>query len=253
MQQDIFANAASKILPKLLAAAPKNDRPREAIALLQTWDRQMHRNAAEPLILQAWIWALGQTILADELGPNYREFLDGGTFTIESLIANDSSWCNDIGTAEMEDCSAQIVLALDVALDHLSERFGNDMTTWRWGEAHVARFTHPVIGRIPVLRQLFTYSVEADGGNDTLNRASPRLGGSPENLFEDVLGAGFRAAYDLGALDQSRFMIATGQSGNPLSGLYGNLALRWRDGQTVSLAPASWAVAEQLNLLPSKK
>ncbi len=253
LQQDIFANAASKILPKLLTAAPKNDRSREAIALLQTWDRQMHRNAPEPLILQAWVWALGQAILADELGPNYREFLDGGTFTIERLIANDSSWCNDIGTAEMEDCSAQIVLALDVALDYLGERFGNDMTTWRWGEAHVARFTHPVIGRIPVLRQLFTYSVEADGGNDTVNRASPRLGGSPENLFEDVFGAGFRAAYDLGALDRSRFMIATGQSGNPLSGLYGNLAVRWRDGQTVSLAPASWAVAEQLNLLPSEK
>src|SRR3546814_7784403 len=32
-------------------------------------------------------------------------------------------------------------------------------------------------------------------------------------------------------------MIATGQSGNPLSHLYGNLTLRWRDGQTVSLAP----------------
>lgn len=253
LQQDILANAADSILPVLLASAPKDDRSRKAIALLQTWDRQMHRNAPEPLILQAWIWALGRAILADELGPNYREFLGGGTFAIERLIASDSSWCDDIGTTESENCSMQIGLSLNLALDHLSERFGEDMIAWRWGEAHVANFTHPVIGRIPVLRELFAYSVEADGGDDTVNRASARLGGSPENLFEDVLGAGFRATYDLGALDQSRFMLATGQSGNPLSRLYGNFALRWRDGQTVSLAPASWAVAEQLNLLPSQK
>jgi penicillin amidase len=95
--------------------------------------------------------------------------------------------------------------------------------------------------------------VEADGGNDTVNRASARLGGSPETLFEDVHGAGFRAVYDLADLNRSRFVIATGQSGNPLSRLYGNFALRWRDGQTVSLAPESWALAEQLSLLPSEE
>src|SRR3546814_17931480 len=63
------------------------------------------------------------------------------------------------------------------------------------------------------------------------------MAGGPDTLFEDVHGAGFRAVYDLENLDRSRFMIATGQSGNPLSHLYGNLTLRWRDGQTVSLAP----------------
>src|SRR3546814_3081445 len=94
---------------------------------------------------------------------------------------------------------------------------------------------------------LFTYSIEADGGNDTVNRATARLGGNPDTLFEDVHGAGFRAVYDLENLDRSRFMIATGQSGNPLSHLYGNLTLRWRDGQTVSLAPETWALAEQLS------
>jgi acyl-homoserine lactone acylase PvdQ len=48
-------------------------------------------------------------------------------------------------------------------------------------------------------------------------------------------------------------MIATGQSGNPLSELYGNLAPRWRDGLTVSLAPETWALARQLTLLPTQK
>ncbi|GAB4364140.1 MAG: penicillin acylase family protein [Kiloniellaceae bacterium] len=253
LQQDILATAVERILPRLLANTPSEERAREAVSRLRGWDRQMHRNAPEPLILQAWIWALGQTILADELGPNYLEFLDGGIYTVERLIGNGSKWCDDTTTEAAEDCAAQIAQALDVALDHLSERFGSDMSAWRWGEAHVARFSHPMLGRLPVLRDLFTYSVEADGGNDTVNRASPRLGGNPETLFENVHGAGFRAVYDLEELDRSRFMIATGQSGNPLSALYGNMALRWRDGQSVSLAPGSWTLAEQLSLLPSQK
>jgi len=253
LQQDIVANAADRILPKLLAISPTEARAREAVARLRTWDRQMHRNAPEPLILQAWVWALGQAILSDELGPDYLEYLDGGIYTVERLISNDSSWCDDTTTTETEDCDAQIGRALGMALEHLTERFGSDISAWRWGEAHVARFAHPVFSRIPVLRDIFTYSVETDGGNDTVNRASARLGGSPDTLFEDVHGAGFRAIYDLADLSRSRFIIATGQSGNPLSNLYGNLARRWRDGQTVSLAPESWALAEQLSLLPSEQ
>ncbi|MGF1592899.1 MAG: penicillin acylase family protein [Kiloniellaceae bacterium] len=253
LQQDIVANSANRILPRLLAAAPAQGRAREAVARLRGWDRRMHRNAPESLILQAWVWALGQAILADELGSGYLEYLDGGIYTVERLIAEESIWCDDVTTPEIETCDDQIAKALELALDHLTERFGRDMSGWRWGDAHRARFAHPLFSRIPVLRDLVTYGIETDGGNDTVNRASARLGGSSETRFENVHGAGFRAVYDLQDLDRSRFMIATGQAGNPLSRLYGSLVTRWRDGQSVSLAPESWAVAEQLSLLPAQQ
>ncbi len=253
LQRDIVANSAGRLLPLLLAASPQSERARRAMALLAAWDRQMHRNAPEPLILQAWIWALGETLLADELGERYLEYLGSSSFTLERLLTGNSAWCDNVTTPERENCDGQRAAALELALDHLSGRFGKDMTTWRWGEAHVARFTHPVLSRIPLVGGLFDYSVAADGGDETINRATARLGGNAETRFEDVHGAGFRAVYDLGDLEASRFMIATGQSGNPLSRLYGNMALRWRDGMTVSLAPDSWALAEQLNLLPPQK
>src|SRR3546814_1343989 len=90
-----------------------------------------------------------------------------------------------------------------MALDHLGKRFGSDMSAWRWGEAHVARFDHGLLSRLPMLSGLFSYSVEADGGNDTVNRAAARMAGGPDTLFEDVHGAGFRAVYDLENLDRS--------------------------------------------------
>src|SRR3546814_2533278 len=87
----------------------------------------MHRNAPKPLILQAWVWALGRTLLADELGPNYLEFLDGGIYTIERLITNGSGWCDEVTTTEAESCEMQIARAPAMALDHLSGRFGRDI------------------------------------------------------------------------------------------------------------------------------
>src|SRR3546814_13906360 len=84
-------------------------------------------------------------------------------------------------------------------------------TTLFRSEAHVARFDHGLLSRLPMLSGLFSYSVEADGGNDTVNRAAARMAGGPDTLFEDVHGAGFRAVYDVENLDRSRFMISTGQ------------------------------------------
>ncbi len=250
LQQDIVANGAKRILPRLLSVPAGDERSAAAVSMLRAWDYRMHRNAPEPLILQAWVWALGRKLLADELGGEYRQFLNGGIYTVERLISEESPWCDDITTEIAETCDNQIEAALDLALDSLSARFGSDMAQWRWGEAHSARFPHPVLSRIPVVSTIFAQNVETDGSDDTINRASARLGGAEDSLFENVHGAGYRAVYDLADLDNSRFMIATGQSGNPLSDLYGSLSYRWRDGLNVSLAPETWAVAEQLKLIP---
>ena len=57
----------------------------------------------------------------------------------------------------------------------------------------------------------------------------------PAHPFEHIHGAGFRAVYDLEDLRRSRFIIATGQSGNPASSHYGDLMTAWRDGRYLRL------------------
>src|SRR3546814_11703084 len=98
LQQDIVASAAERILSTLLATTPVEVRAREAVSRLRAWDRQMHRNAPEPLILQAWVWALGRTLLADELGPNYLEFLDGGTYPTARTTTTASGCADNVNT-----------------------------------------------------------------------------------------------------------------------------------------------------------
>jgi penicillin amidase len=51
-----------------------------------------------------------------------------------------------------------------------------------------------------------------------------------------VHGPGYRGIFDLADLDASRFVIATGESGNPFSPHFGNLSERWRDGKAITLS-----------------
>ena len=150
-------------------------------------------------------------------------------------MSDGAAWCDDTGTAAVETCAERIASALEVALGELEARFGEDMEDWRWGRAHVARFSSPILGQVPVIGEWLEVALETDGGEETVNRGGLSLRGPADRLFEHRLGATYRAIYDLADLDQSRFMIAGGQSGNPFSPYYGNLAEAWRDGLYVKL------------------
>ena len=56
--------------------------------------------------------------------------------------------------------------------------------------------------------------------------------------------ATLRFAVDVGEWDRSRFVLAGGQSGNPLSPHYSDQFERWRRGESVPLPFSESAVAE---------
>jgi len=252
IQQDIVSLGAARLLPLLLdpVPTPSDDRAAFALKLLREWDLRMSRERPEPLIFTAWMAALTDALLADELGHSGGGFRRTEADLLADILTKGQAWCDDVATPEPEDCASQAAAALTTALEGLEQRFGSHMGGWRWGKAHVAGFPHPVLRHVPILGNWLGFAVEADGGFYTVNRGGARLGGPLETQFEDVHGPGFRAVYDLADLDNSRFMIATGQSGNPLSALYGSLARRWRDGHYLKLVGDGKAAKHRLTLNP---
>ncbi|HLI10010.1 MAG TPA: penicillin acylase family protein [Alphaproteobacteria bacterium] len=85
-----------------------------------------------------------------------------------------------------------------------------------------------ILDRVPLIGRFLDLHLPADGGDFTVNRGAFDIGNEAQP-FADVHGAGFRAIYDLADLRHSRFKIAAGQSGNPLSPHFTDLARRWRD------------------------
>jgi penicillin amidase len=147
-------------------------------------------------------------------------------------------WCGG-------DCAELLRAALAASLSDLVTRFGPDPTTWRWGEAHQAVFANPLLARIPMIGGLTTFRIASPGGDTTIDRGVPARGS-----FDSVHGPGFRAVYDLADLDRSLFVVAPGQSGNPLSSHAADFLQRWRDGETITLGPKAATITASIRLLP---
>jgi penicillin amidase len=222
-----------------------------ALARLRAWDGRVDRDRPEPLIWEWWLRETMRALFADELGPLFPAYWTPNARVVRHVLTAAPQWCDDTTTpATVETCPRTLAAALKAALAAITARQGADPARWRWGAGHTAPFAHKVLGQVPGLGRLLALDMETDGDAHTVNVGSFRLSNAA-SPFADIHGAGFRAVYDLGDLDRSRFIVAPGQSGNPLSPHWADLAGRWRAGDGLTLAaPATSAAAATLTLAP---
>ena len=234
LQLDSVSLMVRRLLPLMLDRLPEPERYPEVIARLRNWNGTMQRDRPEPLIFAAWLREFVRALAADELGASFDEYWDYRPRFVESALTGQTQWCDDIGTKALEDCASRLDSALDAAVATLSRTLGGNPETWRWGNVHQARFEHPFWRGIPLLGPLAGASIEVDGGSDTINRGASRLA-DPDHPFAAVHGASFRGVYDLSDLGNSRLVLSTGQSGNPLSRHYRDMTPLWRTGAGIRL------------------
>ncbi|MGH6944759.1 MAG: penicillin acylase family protein [Geminicoccaceae bacterium] len=234
IQADQLSLLADDLLPLMLEAKPATAEAAEAMGRLRAWDRVMRKEAAEPLIFAAWYRELSRLIYEDELGDLFRDFWNIRPRLMEHVLHDRPVWCDDIRTAALESCGELMTRALDLALADLRARFDRDPLAVPWGEAHPARMAHPILGHRPLLARLFDIEVPSGGDSTTID-VGHYLIRDAERPFASTHAPTYRAIYDLGDLDRSRFVAATGQSGNPLSAHYRDLTTLWARGETVPM------------------
>ncbi len=250
-QLDSVSQAARNLLPLVGAdlwftgeSAPEGTiehQRQQALALLAEWNGEMNEHMPEPLIYAAWMRALQDRLIRDELGPLADDFTQVQPLFIERVFRDTDGaavWCDILQSAPAETCTDIARLALDDALVWIGDTYGTTLQSLRWGDAHVAMHDHPVLGQTPILSWVVNIRQSTSGDSDTLMRGVTR--GSGDDPFENVQGAGYRGVYDFADPDSSVFIIATGQSGHPLSRFYDDLGALWRRGEFIpmSLDPA---------------
>jgi len=246
-QLDTVSPAARTLLPLIGAdlwftgeAAPAGTpehRRQRALSMLAEWNGEMSEHLPEPLIASAWLRALQDKLIRDELGPLADEYTHLNPVFIERVYRNTggaAAWCDIIQSSPVETCTDIARMALDEALLRLSEQWGSTVESWRWGDAHQATHDHTVLGEVPLLRHVVNIRQSTSGDDFTLLRG--RTKGTGPNPFLNVHGAGYRGVYDFADPDSSVFIISTGQSGHPLSRFYDNLGVLWRRGEYIPMS-----------------
>jgi penicillin G amidase len=246
-QLDTVSPTARAILPLIGAdlwftgeAAPDGTPERlrqRALSLLAEWNGEMNEHLPEPLIYQAWVRALNDRLIRDELGPLADTITHPDPVFIDRVFRDINGagvWCDVIQSAAVETCPDLARIALDEALIHLTATYGPNPESWRWGQAHEATHDHPVMGEVPFLKWFVNIRQSTSGDDHTLMRG--RTKGTGPNPYLNVHGAGYRGVYDFADPDSSVFVISTGQSGHPLSRHYDDLGERWRRGDYVPMS-----------------
>ena len=235
IQADNLSPDAAEILPVLLKVPPRNARAAKVHDMMGRWNRFMLAERPEPLIYTAWLFELQRELLADEVGDDlYADMAAPNVPLMLRILRDRPQWCDDRTTTVIESCEDIISRSLEAALNGIAHQQGDDIETWRWGRAHDAAHKHPLFDGVPLLRDLASVRYPADGGAQTLNRATPVFRGP--RPFEAVHGATYRGIYDFSDLDNSRFAIPLGESGNMFSHWSHNFLTGWRSFSYVTIA-----------------
>ena len=245
-QLDTVSVAARGLLPLIAKdlwftgeAAPTGSaaaQRKQALDLLANWNGEMSEHLPEPLIYAAWVRQLQLRLIQDDLGPFAETFTHPDPIFIERVfrdIDGASAWCDIRQSTVTETCVDTSRIALDEALIWIGDTYGTALESMRWGDAHVARHNHPVLGEVPILKWIVNIAQSTSGGDHTLQRGKTiGTGAAP---FENIHGAGYRGVYDFADPDSSVFILSTGQSGHPLSRHYDDLGALWRRGEYIPM------------------
>jgi penicillin amidase len=235
IQKDKVSLAAQELLPLLRGVQPKSEREKHALALLAQWDGSMDAARPEALIFNAWMRTASKLIFEDVLGKDlmqdYWELRNMQAPLVAALKGNGGEegrtpWCSGVARGQPHSCAPLLSQALAQSLDQLEQSYGRALDHWQWGQAHMARSEHRPFGKVALLSPWFDIRVPSDGDSFTVNVGRYNLRDQADP-FASRHAPSLRALYDLGKLENSRFMYSSGQSGNIFSPYYRNLAQRW--------------------------
>ncbi len=197
----------------------------EASKDLRNWDGRMEADQHEPLFMTAFHRNLLKAVFEDELGATFDAAHHATGASLLRVLDGKASrnWCNYAITDAEETCE-EILRGV-----YTGTRQQIDGQR-KWGDEHIVFNEHRPFSSVWPLSKLFTIERPFSGGNFALLRGKSDFK-DEEHPFRAVHGAGYRAVYDFADLDKSIFIQTTGQSGNPFSKHYDDMAGLWAIGK----------------------
>jgi penicillin amidase len=243
LQTDALSIPARRLAPILARLAGAEGDAAAALMLLRDWDFQLARDSAPAALHELWWTKHLKPALLDRIAPDkvVRALLVPGDH--ETLLA-----LLEAPDERLPDRDAVLLRTLAAAMADLRQRQGADPAAWQWGRLHHGYFEHK-LGRVAA--DLPDVGPLAKGGSpSTVMNATYRA-----TDFRVTAGASFRMVLDVGAWDNSRAINAPGQSGDPRSSHYGDLAPLWAAGEYVPLlysrAAVDQAASQRIRLAPA--
>ena len=188
-------------------------------AMLADWDFQLGADSSAAALFEIW-WA-------KHVKPALLSRVTNDPAVRALLLPGDNGHLLAMLEA-MEAPGPLLTETLTAAIGTCRSLLGEDPAGWRWGDLHHGYFAHPLSRVSPSGRDVGKLPIGGSGStpmNTTYRGTDFRL----------TTGASFRMVVDVGDWDESKVINTPGQSGDPGSAHYDDMAPLWASGQYVPM------------------
>ncbi|MEX0686190.1 MAG: penicillin acylase family protein [Balneolales bacterium] len=221
LQNDVLSIPASSVVPLLMGFEYDDPQVQEAATRLLKWDYMMEQSSVEAGIYMEWERQFRQRVSELYVPEEAEQWIGWLQMkpTVDRLLSPDGKF----GDNPTEERNMLLVESLEEAVMNLSDRFGDDMEQWRYGQPdykHV-HLRHPMSDAVndelkeklevgPAPRHGYSFTVNNTGYDDNQTH-----------------GGTFRMLVDTEDFDRTLASTSPGQSGNPDSPFYKNVFDEW--------------------------
>jgi penicillin G amidase len=207
LQKDVYSSFSSHLARKIVTAydhaKPAKPDLREAVALLRSWNGQMEKETAAPLLVTLTYEQLKKRVV--------QAAWSGSTDVYQSFMAPAAiqNVVDSNGRLFIGDTNQALLDALAAGIEEGRRTQGSNLARWDYGRYNLLTIKHPVGSRLPLIGTYFNIGpVEMSGSSTTIKQTSLELGPST------------RFIADLANWDGSLNSLDIGQSGQILSRHY---------------------------------
>ncbi|QYF94583.1 penicillin acylase family protein [Massilia sp. PAMC28688] len=240
LQNDVLSLHARRLQALLRPLTSAERGTQAALRLLGAWNGEQHATSAAAALYEVW-WSrhLGRAFREAVLTPSAARAVAHPHAAVLLDALEQPALRFGRGAARKRD--RVLLTSLGEAWAEMESLQGPDPRTWQWGRLHFSLFTHP-------LAPLVSHAARAH-----LNVGPLPRGGGPFTVnvstyhpasFWQTHGASFRMVLDVGNWDNSRAINTPGQSGDPASPHYRDLAASWAEGKYFPLLYSADAVKQ---------
>ena len=233
LQNDVVSLPALAF-QKLLHTTPLGDDP--YLSGFLRWDGTLTRESADAALFEVWFRAIGKALAKEISSKNSKTYEDLQPNTVLHLLANpEAEFFGDNPVARRDRILGDTLLEAKQSLERL---MGADRTRWQWGTLHQIHFKHGLDQISPEATTLLDLPpLTRPGDGYTVNATW-----ASADSWDQVDGASYRQVLDTSDWDQSVAVNTPGQSGQPTSPHYSDLAPLWNVGGYFPLAYSKDAV-----------
>ncbi|MUK90177.1 penicillin acylase family protein [Ornithinibacillus sp. L9] len=231
LQMDITNLQAREFVPlfiETLKDVELGSNEERALASLEEWNFMDHVDFEQPLIFHHWLDEMEAILYHDEIPESVMGLFGSRGQTTDELLRKAIKGETSIWIEENGGIESVLKDSLENTIRKLSESYGEDVTTWRWGDFHHVHFDHPLSGIHPVLAYFFNREDPLPVGGSAV---TPMAAAYNANTGEVNHGASWRFVIDTSDMNVGYHIVGPGQEGHFRSEWYHDQLDNWVHGE----------------------